>query len=270
MLSKMGLTVDGRSLTRVIEKMGEHHDKEVILWKIARDRYNSEKRTLRFLKRFFHKTSAKTETVLLLMNLLCSELPIAKVYEEDPEAYAPIFDDELLAVSGSFVQQMKESKISLSNLANFCKTYLLNSEPDLTFDVSLDRITLNPCPKYSLTGDNCDMHIQTRQKSIKNPNKSFHWFHYFAIRDPVSGDHLSDFHTVRLKDIPIRDFLPTNDDLSMLKRDFILLCTRIVVLKVKSLQDFKDCVFWHIPHQYSKEAAEKTVEVNYTLHFLFK
>lgn len=264
-LAKMGLTVDGMSLTREILKMSEHHDKEVIQWKIARNRYTAEKKTLRFLRRFFEKTAAKTETVLLLTNLLCSELPIEAIYEEDPEAYVPIFDDDLLAVSQNFVQQMKDSKISVPNLANLCKTYLSNAEPDPTFDVSLDRIKLNPCPKSSFTGDNCDMHVQTRQKSNINPNKSFHWFHFYAIRDSVSGDHLSEFHTVRLKDIPIRNFLPTNDDLSMLKRDFILLCSRIVVLKVKSLQDFKDCAFWHIPHHYSKEAAEKTDEVSCTL-----
>ncbi|XP_066933555.1 uncharacterized protein [Clytia hemisphaerica] len=261
-LSRFGLTVHGRSLTRKLEEMGKDFDKKVIQWKIARDRFLTGRKALKFLTKFFTKnTPIETSQAVLLIKLLCREVQIDDINDELASRFLPAFDETLMVVASHFIMQMKSRKITLSKLDEFCSEYIDERSSTVAFHESLKKIKIKPCPSFSLGGDNCDMHVSTRQKSLSNPNKSFHWFHSFAILDPVSGDHLPDVHTARLKDVPIRDFLPSSHDHSMMKRDMILICTKILVKHLPSLQEFNDCVFWHIPHKYSKELSAKTVEV---------
>ena len=77
----------------------------------------------------------------------------------------------------------------------------------------------------------------------------------------MSGEHLSDYHTRKLADVPLNEFIPQNKDLVDLMSDFTLLATKILVKNIPALKSLTPAVLWHIPHQYTREMSQKSQQV---------
>ena len=115
---------------------------------------------------------------------------------------------------------------------------------------------------YQIVGDNVDLEIKVRHMDKDNRNKSMHFFNLVAFEDRVTGNELPDTHAKTLADVPISSFLPTTMDLIKLKRDFIILLSRVIVKHFKSLHFLKSCVIYHNPHQYSEIMTKPVNEVS--------
>ena len=75
-------------------------------------------------------------------------------------------------------------------------------------------------------------------------------------RVEVKGLNFND-HTLKAKDIPISDFLPSSEDEQLLHKRMICIESRILVNHVPFCQTFKDAATWHVPHEYSAEMSEQ-------------
>ena len=115
---------------------------------------------------------------------------------------------------------------------------------------------------YQIVGDNCDLHVNVRHMTTDNKNKSFHWFNSVAFQDQVSGNHLPDKHEVTLEEVPVSSFFPSNEDTQELKRDFMVLWSRVIVKYMPSFAFLKKSIIYHIPHQYSEVMKLPVPEVS--------
>ena len=122
----------------------------------------------------------------------------------------------------------KEVVLSILNkIISYATTHHLSDKTTVVKVIS--KISeIDPYVLYQIVGDKLDLIINVHQKSSQNKNKSFHWFHTYAIKDIVSGNHLSNKHTRRLIDVPIREFLPSIEQTNELKANFTLLIAKIV------------------------------------------
>lgn len=115
---------------------------------------------------------------------------------------------------------------------------------------------------YQIIGDNLDLHINAKHLTTANKNKSLHNFNMIAIKDDVSGNHLPDHHQLPLCDVAVAEFLPSAEDISKLKSDFIPLWSRIIVKHLKPFSIFCNVVIYHIPHEYINQMKECSEEVS--------
>ena len=97
-----------------------------------------------------------------------------------------------------------------------------------------------------------------------NKNKSFHWFNCVAFQDQVSGNHLPDMPEITLEEVPVSSFFPSNEDTQELKRDFMVMWSRVIVKYIPSFAFLKKSIIHHIPHQYSEVMKLSVPEVSFT------
>ena len=72
-----------------------------------------------------------------------------------------------------------------------------------------------------LAGDNIDVNQSARDQRKDNPGKSLHWFLAMAFKNPVPSSHLPNDNPIcNLKDIPLSEFLLTDQEQKKLKEDF--------------------------------------------------
>ena len=102
----------------------------------------------------------------------------------------------------------------LKQISNYAEDFHLSENTEITEILSKIESADKPYVLYQIIGDNLDLIINVRQKSTQNLNKSFHWFHLYAIKDTVSGIHLPNKHNRKLKDVPVREFLPDMSEIS--------------------------------------------------------
>ena len=114
---------------------------------------------------------------------------------------------------------------------------------------------------YQIVGDNVDLEVKVRHMTKDNKNKSFHWFNLVAFEDQVSGSKLPNKYEVKLADVPISAFIPSNSDIIKLKQDYIVLWSRVIVKYLKQFSFLRSATIKHIPHDYSETMAKPVAEV---------
>lgn len=125
----------------------------------------------------------------------------------------------------------------------------------------IEKLSKGPS-SYQLTGDNLDLLIKVKHMSSTNQNNSIHWFNLNGVLNRIQGTHLSDKVPIKsILDVENSDFLPSYQDNLDFLCDMIPLVTRVAVTKIPALQEFRNIVVWHIPHQYSKEMSMKSQQV---------
>ncbi|XP_078581266.1 uncharacterized protein LOC144864791 isoform X2 [Branchiostoma floridae x Branchiostoma japonicum] len=129
---------------------------------------------------------------------------------------------------------------------------------------------LNSPPRpYSIIFDNLNFHIKIHHQTTSQHNKIYNWTHHMAVQDRVTPHHLPDNGATKpLPDIDLDEVLPTIHTQVHYRRELIALCSRTITFYCLAFKPFQDTVLRHLPHQYSKEMAEKSVEV--PLGLLFK
>ena len=124
----------------------------------------------------------------------------------------------------------------------------------------------HPCD-FGLNGDNLDW---TRRPSIYSGDRdteSIHWFNLLAYENRVIDWDLSDKCPIKnIMDLENSTFIPSPEEHSQLKDEFVVLVLRILTKTCKYFQQFANIVPAHIPHQYRKEMScqSKVVNMNQT------
>lgn len=116
---------------------------------------------------------------------------------------------------------------------------------------------------YIIVGDNIDKRVTPRTMRLDNQVRSLHYFHAFAALSRVETLHLDDTKPVgNVKDIPLSTFLLSPEDCAVLRDNYVILISRILVQHIEFLQPFRNCVPKHIEHLYSEAMRKKSTVVS--------
>lgn len=124
---------------------------------------------------------------------------------------------------------------------------------------------------FRIVADNLDFSLSARIQTSKLRNQSIHWTHHLAIRDRVitpCRDHAEATGQRKLMDLELSELLPSDDSNFAVESDFITLVSRILVKYLPAFSFLKDVVVHHIPHQYSKEMAQKSEVVSTVIYVI--
>lgn len=154
---------------------------------------------------------------------------------------------------------------------NICSKVLANGISQDGLVASVEQMNSEPNSSiatentgYQIVGDNCDLDVNVRHMTTDSKNKSFHWFNCVAFQDQVSGNHLSDMHEITLEEMPVSSFFPSSEDTQELKRDFMVMWSRVIVKYIPSFASLKKSIIHHIPHQYNEVMKLSVPEVSFT------
>ena len=119
---------------------------------------------------------------------------------------------------------------------------------------------------FKLVGDNLDINIKSRFMRMEGSgNKSLHFFHSYAVLNKVDFSNLPDFHLPTCLNSPKKralSLLPSADDDRLLRQDFMVLISRILVTHLPFFKwTADDAVEWHIRHKFYEEMSSKSVVV---------
>ena len=123
-------------------------------------------------------------------------------------------------------------------------------------------VEANPdVPLFQIIGDNLDLQFKAKTKTVFHLNHDNHWYNAIAMRDTVTGMHLSQYHQRKLCDVPLHEFIPNTNVLKSLRENFVVLWSRAIVKRLANLSILRRAIIYHIDHEYSELMAEKTEEV---------
>ncbi|KAL7395303.1 hypothetical protein ABVT39_014114 [Epinephelus coioides] len=112
-------------------------------------------------------------------------------------------------------------------------------------------------PTYSVIFDNLDLFVHVHHQTTDNPSKSIHWTHHVVVEDRIPLHHLSDEKPVtNLENCDLSNSLPNVETQKVLRRDFIVLASRIISKHLAAFKPFSSVVVHHIPHQYSDHMSK--------------
>ena len=122
---------------------------------------------------------------------------------------------------------------------------------------------------YGLNGDNLDWIRRPSVYSTQRDTESIHWFNVLCYHNQVSDWDLPDDQPIRpIMDLPNSSFLPSTEEHSKLRHDYIILVSRTLIKYCKYFKQFSKMVTSHIPHQFSKEMKQQSEVVSYELIML--
>lgn len=115
------------------------------------------------------------------------------------------------------------------------------------------------CYTYIIVGDNIDKRIAPRNMRLENQVQSLHYFNAYAVLSRVKILHLDDTKPLGdIKDLPVSIFLLSPEDCSVLRNNYVVHISRILVHHLPFLKQFKKYVLQHIEHTYSDEMKKKS------------
>lgn len=141
---------------------------------------------------------------------------------------------------------------------------------DTTVDLSTE-ITVSPTvttpPSYSIIFDNLDFYMKVHHQSSLHTNKSIHWINHTAVEDRIPINHLSDKKPVTsITEYNLVHSLPGLDTQKEIRREFTVLGSRILTQYLGAFKTFAKVVVNHIPHQYSTEMSECSIDASIKIH----
>ncbi|KAM4567323.1 uncharacterized protein PAE49_010676 isoform 1-T3 [Odontesthes bonariensis] len=125
------------------------------------------------------------------------------------------------------------------------------------------------CPSsYSIIMDNLDFFIHRHNQSIDKSNKSIHWIHHIAVKDRIPTHHISNVKPITdIQHYNLASSLPQRSTQASIRRDFIVLGTRMLSKHMAAFESLADIVVHHIPHLYSTEMSTRSTDFPLGLYF---
>lgn len=115
---------------------------------------------------------------------------------------------------------------------------------------------------FKIILDNMDLRITTRDMTSDRQNKDIHWVNHNAVKNRVTDLGSNKRVHVELSELDNSQLLPSAADHEKLRTDFTHLVSRVLVEHIPCMQFLQPVCLQHIPHQYSKEMAQKSEKVS--------
>ena len=112
--------------------------------------------------------------------------------------------------------------------------------------------------EFKFVGDNVDKKKGVRDIRADNHGEMKHMFSILAVRSRVPSHLAICGPGLDLAGLSSSMVLPTSQDVQKIKKNLVILVSRILCRYIKSLSSFSSVVHAHIPHEYSKEMACKS------------
>lgn len=120
---------------------------------------------------------------------------------------------------------------------------------------------------YQLVMDNVDLIIHARHTSRNKFGSDLHMAQIIAVKDRVSGLHLSnDKPSSLIKDVDMSKFVPTVTDNRLLKQEWVILIGKIISQNSPALGWFASHLPKEVPHRHIEEMKQKSqvVRIQYS------
>ena len=185
-------------------------------------------------------------------------------------------EDEKVIIDWSFCTE--DSEISTDSDSHDDSARASEIQPDIL--VARPPEILEPCQLiakisgiqskhlgYRICGDNIDKTVRTRYMRSEYRNSSMHYFHSYAVQNPIDFSHLSD--TIPSNNFPdpediASSVLPSASDDKSLNANIAILVSRVLVTHLKYFNvTFQDVTQRHIQHQFYQEMSQKSVVVSW-------
>ena len=113
---------------------------------------------------------------------------------------------------------------------------------------------------YSLTWDNVQKLVQTRDSCRDSQNHMYLWANAFATKNRIVADDVDDISLcLQAKEIPLAKYFPSAEDTNMLRIRMKTLISRILVEHLPHFkQHYGDTISWHIDHPHQHAASQKS------------
>ena len=107
-------------------------------------------------------------------------------------------------------------------------------------------------------GDNVGKKKSVRDIRSDNQAKLHHMYSMIAVRARIPPPRVDRFTPVDLEKVPILHFLPTSSDIQSLRRNLVILISRILCKYIKPLACISDVVPKHIIHNHTNDMGKKS------------
>ena len=122
------------------------------------------------------------------------------------------------------------------------------------------------CQVHQKNGDNLDWIRRPSIYSQDRDTESIHWFNLLAYDNRVVDRDLNGKDPIKdVMDLENSTFLPSPEEHSQLKDEFVVLVLRVLIKYCKFFKQCANLVPAHIPHKYSKEMRHRSQVVSVQL-----
>jgi len=118
----------------------------------------------------------------------------------------------------------------------------------------------NPGMEIRATFDNFDFRMLANIILKNHRNSDFHWIVQYLTFDRVSSTGLDDEKPIvdNMDDFHNSNYLLDQGEVELMKQDFIVLVSRVLIEFFPFLEPLKSIIPQHIDHQHSNEMAQKS------------
>ena len=118
---------------------------------------------------------------------------------------------------------------------------------------------INDSSVFKFVGDNVDKKKGVRDIRSDHHGELKHMFSLLAIKGSVKPPPtVQNFVPISLSALPVSHFLPTKSDVAAVKKNLIILISRVLCEHIKPLKCIKQVLVHHIPHIDSSDMAKKS------------
>ncbi|XP_035688825.1 uncharacterized protein LOC118424384 [Branchiostoma floridae] len=195
--------------------------------------------------------------------------PLGQQLEEDNTNITKDIPDVQTTLTTK-LQNIPGYKVEEYKRAIFAITQSVSSLHKTAKDIIASAITLlkvMPIRTYQVIFDNVDIFVTAKHQSKRNKNRSLHWIQQYAVIDRVLNDLDSSTPQKSLRDLTVADYLPTEAIQAQLRRDYIIIVSRIMVDCLAAFEQLKKAAVRHIPHPYSEEMSKASEQTWLGLQF---
>ncbi|CAH1232995.1 Hypp553 [Branchiostoma lanceolatum] len=228
---------------------------------------NPGKKTEAFASSF--KVFAQDSTEQHMEGDICQSLGVAPLAQQPPEGDHTAGNPGKKTELTTYLQGMPGYTDEVKTLAVQAISQVSSNHTATKdiIDAAISSILTTPLQTFQLIFDNLDFQVTAKHQSKTNKNKSIHWVHQYAAKDRVLNDFDSDKQQKPLRDLGVSDILPTEEVQNQLRRDYIILVSRVMVTYLSAFEALKGVVVKHIPHPYTEEMSKASIQTWLGLQF---
>jgi len=116
--------------------------------------------------------------------------------------------------------------------------------------------------RYALVWDNTQKLVVSRDQTRTKKNQMMLWANAYAAKNRVAssaGKSVTSQSTLEACDISLTSFLPSSDDVDLLRERMVQMVSQILVAHINYFaQNCSSAVVRHVTHAHSSESAVKT------------
>ncbi len=176
--------------------------------------------------------------------------------DDEDDDYIPMWDEEVSDTESVAEHDYQaQGDVDLHDETEESMLSITEETPMTLHDAAQDTV-----PGFSLVYDNTQWETTARHQG-KNKNKMTIVTNALAVEHRVPAAKCED-RTVDAHDIPVDTYVQQEPDDETLAEYALSEIDKAIVGNVPHFKGYKDVAVWHVPHQHSREMAEKSKVVS--------